>query len=38
MDIKRGEKIALIGDNGRGKTTLLKIIMDKIKKTLEQNI
>ncbi|KCZ66606.1 putative drug resistance ABC transporter, ATP-binding protein [Clostridium sporogenes] len=32
MDIKRGEKIALIGDNGRGKTTLLKIIMDKIKK------
>ncbi|MGO5074384.1 ABC-F family ATP-binding cassette domain-containing protein [Clostridium sporogenes] len=30
MDIKRGEKIALIGDNGRGKTTLLKIIMDKI--------
>lgn len=32
MDIKREEKIALIGDNGRGKTTLLKIIMDKIKK------
>ncbi|WP_251861997.1 ABC-F family ATP-binding cassette domain-containing protein [Clostridium sp. Marseille-Q2269] len=31
MDIKRGEKIALIGDNGRGKTTLLKIIMDEIK-------
>jgi ATP-binding cassette subfamily F protein 3 len=31
MDIKRGEKIALIGDNGRGKTTLFKIIMDKIK-------
>lgn len=30
MDIKREEKIALIGDNGRGKTTLLKIIMDKI--------
>lgn len=31
MDIKRGEKIALIGDNGRGKTTLFKIIMDEIK-------
>ncbi|NFV13556.1 ABC-F family ATP-binding cassette domain-containing protein [Clostridium sp. FAM 1755] len=30
MDIKRGEKIALIGDNGRGKTTLFKITMDKI--------
>ncbi len=30
MDIKRGEKIALIGDNGRGKTTLFKIIMDEI--------
>ncbi|GAA0717602.1 ABC-F family ATP-binding cassette domain-containing protein [Clostridium malenominatum] len=29
MDIKRGEKIALIGENGRGKTTLLKIIMEK---------
>ncbi|MBN3396782.1 thiamine ABC transporter substrate-binding protein [Clostridium botulinum] len=30
MNIKRGEKIALIGDNGRGKTTLFKIIMDEI--------
>lgn len=30
MDIKREEKIALIGDNGRGKTTLFKIIMDEI--------
>ncbi|MEW8956305.1 ABC-F family ATP-binding cassette domain-containing protein [Clostridium sp.] len=29
FDIKRGEKIALIGENGRGKTTLFKIIMDK---------
>jgi ATP-binding cassette subfamily F protein 3 len=30
MDIKREEKIALIGENGRGKTTLFKIIMDNI--------
>ena len=30
MDLKRGEKVALIGENGRGKTTLFKIIMDKI--------
>ncbi|WP_315119425.1 ABC-F family ATP-binding cassette domain-containing protein [uncultured Clostridium sp.] len=29
MDVKRGEKVALIGENGRGKTTLLKIIMEK---------
>ena len=26
MDIRRGEKVALIGDNGTGKTTILKII------------
>ena len=26
MDIKRGEKVALIGNNGTGKTTILKII------------
>lgn len=31
LDIKRGEKIALIGDNGRGKTTFFKILLDKIK-------
>lgn len=30
MDLKRSDKIALIGENGRGKTTLFKIIMDKI--------
>jgi len=29
MDIKKGEKIALIGENGIGKTTLLKIIMGR---------
>ncbi len=26
MDIKKGERVALIGDNGTGKTTILKII------------
>ncbi|WP_461614271.1 ribosomal protection-like ABC-F family protein [Clostridium sp. Marseille-QA1073] len=30
MDIKRESKIAIIGENGRGKTTLFKIIMDKL--------
>lgn len=30
IDLKRGEKIALIGENGRGKTTLFKIIMDVV--------
>lgn len=32
LEIKRGEKTALIGENGRGKTTLFKIIMDKLEK------
>ncbi|MGL4992430.1 MAG: ribosomal protection-like ABC-F family protein [Sarcina sp.] len=31
FDVKRGEKIALIGENGRGKTTLFKIILNKVK-------
>lgn len=31
FDMKRGDKTALIGDNGRGKTTLFKIILDKAK-------
>lgn len=31
LDIKRGDKTALIGDNGRGKTTLFKMILDKVK-------
>lgn len=30
FDIKKGEKVALIGENGRGKTTLFKIIMNEI--------
>ncbi len=43
LDIKRSEKIALIGENGRGKTTLFRIIMDKIQsdtgiKVLGKNI
>ncbi len=30
FDIKKGEKVALIGANGIGKTTLIKMIMDKL--------
>ncbi|MFI3231378.1 MAG: ABC-F family ATP-binding cassette domain-containing protein [bacterium] len=30
FDVKKGDKIALIGANGIGKTTLLKIIMNKL--------
>lgn len=30
LDVKRSERIALIGENGRGKTTLFRIIMDKL--------
>jgi len=30
LDVKRSERIALIGENGRGKTTLFRIIMDKM--------
>ena len=31
FDIKKGEKICIIGDNGTGKTTLLKVIMGNLK-------
>lgn len=30
FEIKRGEKVALIGNNGTGKTTILKIITDSV--------
>lgn len=31
FDIKKGEKTALIGENGRGKTTLFRIMMGEVK-------
>lgn len=31
FDLKRGDKVALIGENGRGKTTLFKILLNKVK-------
>ncbi|MBP3816019.1 MAG: ABC-F type ribosomal protection protein [Firmicutes bacterium] len=30
FDIKRGEKICIVGDNGTGKTTLLKVMMEEL--------
>lgn len=30
LDVKRGERICIVGNNGIGKTTLLKIIMEEI--------
>ncbi|MBR1570484.1 MAG: ABC-F family ATP-binding cassette domain-containing protein [Bacteroidales bacterium] len=30
MEIKRGEKVALIGRNGEGKTTLMRVIMNEL--------
>ncbi len=30
MDVKRGERICIVGDNGVGKTTLLKVLMGEL--------
>lgn len=32
LDVERGQKIAVLGDNGQGKTTFLKTIADELKK------
>ena len=33
LDVKRGQKIAIIGDNGAGKTTLLNVLAGRLKPT-----
>ena len=38
LDIKRSQKVALIGENGRGKTTLFKIILDRVKQDCGEKI
>lgn len=38
FELKRGDKTALIGDNGIGKTTLLKIILGRVQKDMGEII
>jgi ATP-binding cassette subfamily F protein 3 len=33
LDVKRGQKVAIIGENGAGKTTLLNVIAERLKAT-----